>query len=374
MPLRCNYPFILQFRVKPDSFITRHSSLSQRDKLETIDTFVKNLDSESQANKGKMATLNDQARLNAEQLRQIESTIEDTMADVVRRLASTQTVVRDMEQNIVTRITMVDDSITWGHLDTQAKLEELTKKIEQLSAASTLTTKIFQEAEPQRSQLRDETCAFPAERTRRRPTRSFARRICSCKNRRPVRTTVEYKYWNFRLAIDQQRFPEHEPGCLLYRIDEKTTSKTEVVIPLEMACFSRRIILACVELTLGTGKPGIFVTLKNLVPQEYDPVFQEIHRLDWDMKSLKSDRDQDQKHAIARLFAIFERRILSLYRDRKSSPHNRTKWGESHATTFFANILCDGSYDISSMPSVFNAGMRLVRMLVDMSEETGKGL
>jgi hypothetical protein len=350
------------------------SSLSQRDKLETIDTFVKNLDSESQANKGEMATLNDQARLNAEQLRQMESTIKDTMADVLQRLASTQTVVRDVEQNIVTRITMVDDSIASGHLDTQAKLEELTKKIEQLSAASTLTARIFQEAKPQGSQLEDETCNFPAERTRRRPTRYPARGTCTCRSRKPVRTSIEYKYWHFRLAIDQHRFPEHETDCLLYRIDEKATSKTHVVIPLKMAWFSRRIILACVELALGTGKPGISVTLKNRVPQEHDPFYKEILGLELDVLRLSRDRYRDQKHAITQLFATFEQLTLTLYRDRKSSPHNRDERGQSHAMAFFQIILGDINDDIALIPSFFDAGMKFVHMLVDMSHETGEGL
>jgi hypothetical protein len=106
-----------------------------------IDIAIERLDNKSQAQEDGMTTLNDQLRCNGEKLRQIESTIGETLNDLAQRLASTQTVVRDIEHNVVTRITMVDESIASGHLVTQTKLEELTRKIEQLSAASELVSR-----------------------------------------------------------------------------------------------------------------------------------------------------------------------------------------------------------------------------------------
>jgi hypothetical protein len=251
--------------------------------------------------------------------------------DIAQRLASTQTVVRDMEQNVVTKITLVDDSIASGNLMTHAKLEELTRKVEQLSAASELTARMFRETVPQHSLPNYGATARPAERKRRKPSTHSPRTICTCTNRDAIQTSVNYKYWNFRLAIDQQRFPEHERDCPLYRIDALEISRTQVEIPLGMAWFSRRVILACVELALGTGKPGVSVTLKNIVPQEYDPFYGETRNLCMDFRFRPQKQHSWSKGAIMRRFEEYQHRILSLYKNRKSSPHNRDEEGDSHA-------------------------------------------
>jgi hypothetical protein len=234
---------------------------------------------------------------------------------------------------------------------------------------------MVREAVPRRPLPNHEASSQPAEQNRRRLTTNSAQSICTCRNRSPVRTSVNYKYWNFRLAIDQERFPDHEKGCPLYKINNKTTSRTQIDIPLKMASFSRCTILACVELVLGTGKPGVSVNLKNLVPAEKDPFYRILEDFDRNMLLLQWYPGVLGKHiTVESTFGEFKQEIVSLYRSRKSSPYYRNERGQSHATIFFNAAFIWRLRTGLLMPDFFNMSMKLFHMLVEMSDETGGDL
>lgn len=151
--------------------------------------------------------------------------------------------------------------------------------------------------------------------------------MCNC-HPAEESSTVSYAFnwWLLNFHFEQHIPFKHRRGCKYYGIHRKTPRVLRAEFPLMMWFFSARLTLASFDFTTGTSSSGISIRCKNVVPRSQSPVPGQIERLIKEI-AFGDSVDETQEH-----FDSFERAILSLYRDRESSPNDRTEQGESHLT------------------------------------------
>jgi hypothetical protein len=74
--------------------------------------------------------LSDQLHNNAEQLRLIQQAVRDALQDVLQYFNRAEFAIRDLENNVSGRLTMVDNNISSTNSATLGKLDELVQKID----------------------------------------------------------------------------------------------------------------------------------------------------------------------------------------------------------------------------------------------------
>lgn len=76
-----------------------------------------------------MQGLSDQLHNNAEELRLTQQAVTDALQDVLQYFNRAEFAIRDLENNVTGRLTMVDNNISSTNSATLGKLDELIQKI-----------------------------------------------------------------------------------------------------------------------------------------------------------------------------------------------------------------------------------------------------
>ncbi|KAF4432125.1 hypothetical protein F53441_13844 [Fusarium austroafricanum] len=157
---------------------------------------------------------------------------------------------------------------------------------------------------------------------------------CDCV-REPKPWKVSYTFWNAKFEYEQHSFGQHSRSCKYFGIDPPTIRNFKAQLPLRLNWLSTRVMLTCIEYSLGTGNPGLSVRYKNVVPIFDSPVLTEIRNLQMNVEE-RSTWMSSQK--IISAFAAAERAVLSLYRDGKASPSDRDEDGMCHVVLAYEVI------------------------------------
>ncbi len=160
-------------------------------------------------------------------------------------------------------------------------------------------------------------------------------RPCNC----PLNSgqeTYQYLVLGMEFRLNQELVRQHREGCTYYGIPRKQKRTLQAQFPIMFGQFLGRLNRACVEYAVGTSRPGISLRFRNIVPRNQSPIIQIFydqtdryhHRL---TKSLRNIHKVSPEEAFCRLKQV-ENAVLSLYREKKSSPWDLTEDGDSHET------------------------------------------
>lgn len=150
---------------------------------------------------------------------------------------------------------------------------------------------------------------------------------CTCKRQHEY-SKLSYRLWHAAFEYEQLDPGHHARGCRYFGIDQPTKRIAKAQLLFKLWSLSSRLFLTCIEYSLGTSTPGMSIRWKRIVPKSHSPVHNVLKDL---FKNLKIRSREVTANEISLKFAEAERAILSLYRDRESSPYDHDEDGNSHA-------------------------------------------
>ncbi|KAI1457538.1 hypothetical protein F4805DRAFT_428169 [Annulohypoxylon moriforme] len=332
------------------------STIEQETNVDTIKTVVENLRDASHTQDDEIQDVYSQIRVNTDQLQSLQSTATDILNKIESRLNRTEWSIKDLDEKVNMKLTMMQSNITLNQSVTADVLREMMEKFEAYSSDMARMNVHLSRIENQGSDERRDSPMGLKSSTNPAPsvphptanqgmmtkgtTLNTSRRYrrdpllsCSCTS---SSRSVAYSYVFCGMKFQfQQRLPrQHRQDCKFYGIDRKPDSTYEVQFPLKMGWFSMNMMRASIVLTTGNNSPGISVCLKNIVRWMDSPFCQEVEQFRiWLNNSIRIR----PKELIGRLDAL-ERKILGMYRDRKSSPVDRDENGKSHAMIFLQTV------------------------------------
>ncbi|KAH7165368.1 hypothetical protein EDB81DRAFT_779069 [Dactylonectria macrodidyma] len=327
------------------------SEAVHHDRIEHIGSTIETIQANSQAQNDGINTLHTRMERNLEQLRAMEDKITSAFREISQQLKQTEWVVRDLDQNITgklsliqtdTRATALSSQVTAEKLDqllqmTESNREWISRMAMQISHVQANPSPQPQghlnfqpkngSSSPLPSPISLDAASGLTELKRKAPSRGtlsiLAEVVCTCPLE-TVSSTLSYSMWNFKIQFEQQQPQKHRPECKFYGINPKTNRTVKGQFPLKMLWFSSRISLACFEISTGTSSPGISVRYNNIVPESCSPVYKEL-------QSLKTSvEDAESPTELIKLLQSTERTILTLYRDGKAAPNDRDERGRSN--------------------------------------------
>ncbi|KAF5227261.1 hypothetical protein FAUST_11893, partial [Fusarium austroamericanum] len=151
---------------------------------------------------------------------------------------------------------------------------------------------------------------------------------------------------------------QHHRGCELFGIHRNKKRKVWARFPLRVAWLSARMTFACIEYTSGTRTPGHLVRYKNIVHSDHSPVIQAFEEIIyWDIQSMPGTRIvQEMEEMGRRIMSMYREGTASPYdRNEIDASHAAEKLGiflESSTVTFAdltAASICK-SLDKASIP------------------------
>ncbi len=133
--------------------------------------------------------------------------------------------------------------------------------------------------------------------------------------------------------LNQELVRHHREGCIYHGIPRKKKRMTQAQFPIMFGQFLGRLNRAFVEYTVGTSRPGISLRFTNIVPRDQSPLLQTLYdpTHEHERGSLLLIHYMPLEKAFCRL-KEFEKNVLSLYQEGKSSPWDLTEDGDSHET------------------------------------------
>ncbi|SCO06250.1 unnamed protein product [Fusarium fujikuroi] len=214
---------------------------------------------------------------------------------------------------------------------------------------------------------------------RTRDSKQFAKNPpgCTCKRQHKY-STFSYRFWHATFEYKQHSHGKHGRGCKYFGIDQPTNRIAKSKIPLKLGFLSSRLFLTCIEYSLGTATPGMFIRYKSIVPGSHSPVYDVLNELS---EFLERRLTRATENEISLRFAEAERAILCLYRDGESSPYDQDEDGNSHALVALdrtleaipIRMLLGESVAQSILESLSLSAKRLTETLVSAAgDENGK--
>jgi hypothetical protein len=146
---------------------------------------------------------------------------------------------------------------------------------------------------------------------------------CNCA-KEPRSSSFLFAFGNVKFRFDQECPWQHNRCCKFYGIARKTKRNIKAQFPVNLAWLSGRLIIACIDFKIGTSSPGVSVRYRNVVPMSRSPVFKELMTLSYRIRQSRCNTE------IIRGIESSERAILSLYKEKKTSPSDRDERGRSH--------------------------------------------
>ncbi len=133
--------------------------------------------------------------------------------------------------------------------------------------------------------------------------------------------------------LNQELVRQHREGCIYHGIPRKKKRTIQAQFPIMFGQFLGRLNRAFVEYTVGTSRPGISLRFTNIVPRDQSPLLQTLYdpTHEHERGSLLLIHYMPLEKAFCRL-KEFEKNVLSLYQEGKSSPWDLTEDGDSHET------------------------------------------
>ncbi|KAF5635118.1 uncharacterized protein FTJAE_6501 [Fusarium tjaetaba] len=141
---------------------------------------------------------------------------------------------------------------------------------------------------------------------------------CTCERQQEY-STLSYRFWHATFEIDQP-----------------TKRIARAQFPFKLGAISSRLFLACIEYSLGTATPGISIRYRSIVPRSRSPVYDVTQEL---YKQIVGRSKGVTANEISLRFTEAERTILSLYRDRQTSPYDQDEDGRTHALLVYEKTL-----------------------------------
>ncbi|KAF4982590.1 hypothetical protein FZEAL_1822 [Fusarium zealandicum] len=382
------------------------TDIAQTHKIDTIGSAIQGLETETKVQDGRMQMLNTQMQENLKQIHLAEQSVTDCLKEIQERLVRVEWDIQDLGQNVSGRLTMIESNTQSVVSNSSITVEMLTTLTDKMDAQSTLVEKlvwpcpssIVPDYVPLNASIKglgisrseshgthrlssrnnlqyydnDEEqllsgpsvnlSAMPFNPRRAASTVPKARRPrCSC-----TRPTQSYKFsfsfWHVNFQFEQHVPGKHNRGCKFYGIDDSVERSIKAQLPLKVAWFSNRITLACIEHMMGTSSPGISVRYKNVVPWSHCPIMKAWQEL-FPFTSRNGGQLGPSKQLAPNL-QRFERTVLSLYRDGKSSPHDLDEYGDNHIWLInsyigYSRLLRDRS-DVATIISLFQTLMQIV--------------
>ncbi|KAF5540053.1 hypothetical protein FNAPI_10593 [Fusarium napiforme] len=193
---------------------------------------------------------------------------------------------------------------------------------------------------------------------------------CNCKRQHEY-STFSYRFWHATFKYEEHSPGRHARSCRYFGIDQPTKRIAKAQLPLKLWSLSSRILLTSIEYSLGTATPGISVRYKSIVPKCHSPVYQVLKELFYHIGSPSTYLTATE---ISLGFSEAERAILSLYRDRESSPYDQDEDGKTHALLVLENtytIFDELSYNNVAqftVESLFLSVKRLIATLVSTAD------
>lgn len=150
---------------------------------------------------------------------------------------------------------------------------------------------------------------------------------CTCKRQHKV-SALSYRLWHATFEYEQHSPGQHTRGCRYFGIEHPMKRIAKAQLPFKLWYLSSRLFLTCIEYSLGTVTPGMTIRYKSIVPKSNSPVCDALEELFFHIYERSTLVTANE---ISLRFVEAERTILSLYRDRKSSPYDKDENGKSHA-------------------------------------------
>lgn len=165
--------------------------------------------------------------------------------------------------------------------------------------------------------------------TRTRSLKQFASSPpgCTCKRQHKY-SALSYRLWHATFEYKQHSPGQHARSCRYFGINKPTKTIARAQLPFKLWVLSSRLFLICIEYSFGTATPGMSIRYKSMVPRSHSLVYDVLDELSEYVKRLPTRSTADE---ISLRFAEAERAIISLYRDRESSPYDLDEYGKSHA-------------------------------------------
>lgn len=201
---------------------------------------------------------------------------------------------------------------------------------------------------------------------------------CTCKRQHKV-SALSYRVWHATFEYEQDSPGQHTRGCRYFGINQPTKRIAKAQLPFTLWYLSSRLSFTCIEYCLGTATPGMSIRYKSIVPKSHSPVYDVLIELCVYMETRLTRATANE---ISLRFVEAERAILSLYRDRESSPYDQDEDGNSHTLLAFEKTfmliklsqgLPYGSIAQSTLESMASSVKRLIETLVCAAgSENGK--
>ncbi|OTA97254.1 hypothetical protein M434DRAFT_294031 [Hypoxylon sp. CO27-5] len=365
--------------------------------LDAIRNAVEDLQDASHLQSDRTTDLHTQIQENSDQLRSLRQIITDALGNIEQRLAQAEWNIRDLDQNISGKFTLIQNDIASNSIlsaetvtrlvnaldKANSKLDaqstniasmsvQISQMTEQTSGKREYSRMILQSSPPPSSSLlrRTSDCSPSAKTalstvTTTRHKAMFP--VCGCQ----LKTRSESYLYNFRAVkfkLDRHIPPEHRQGCKFHGIKPKAERTAEAQFPIKMIWFFGRIIQISVAHTTGSGHPGISVCFKNIVPERYSPVCREIDGL---IDCIRENKIGCEKVALR--IKSCEHTVLSMYKERKASPTDRDEMGRNHAMILIYEIGWMGAIKkIITDELILTAFMQLLHTLVEIGQTDGE--
>ncbi|OTA58359.1 hypothetical protein K449DRAFT_467338 [Hypoxylon sp. EC38] len=365
--------------------------------LDAIRNAVEDLQDASHLQSDRTTDLHTRIQENSDQLRSLRQIITDALGNIEQRLAQAEWNIRDLDQNISGKFTLIQNDIASNSIlsaetvtrlvnaldKANSKLDaqstniasmsvQISQMTEQTSGKREYSRMILQSSPPPSSSLlrRTSDCS-PSAKTALSTVTATGHKamfpVCGCQ----LKTRSESYLYNFRVVkfkLDQHIPPDHRQGCKFHGIKPKAERTAEAQFPIKMIWFFGRIIQISVACTTGSGHPGISVRFKNIVPERYSPVCREINGLMNYIREYKIECDK-----VALRIKSCEHTVLSMYKERKASPTDRDEMGRNHAMFLIYEIGCMGAINkIVTDELILTAFMQLLHTLVEIGQTDGE--
>ncbi|KAI2473112.1 hypothetical protein F4781DRAFT_381920 [Annulohypoxylon bovei var. microspora] len=369
------------------SITSMKSRAEQETSIDTIKNDIESLRDASHIHNHGVRDVYSQIRDNADHIQSLRNNTTDILDAIEHRLDRTEWSVKDLDQNMDTKLTLMQTNITSNMLtvDTFTKLmNEYRSEIAGIARMNVQVSQIANQSSNggKHSPMGSKSSSPPSNctlgpavnhgtMTREAAPRTVANRkkvsppICNC----PLTSSSATSSYTFYGVIFQfnHRIPStHHQNCKFYGINQKAERTTEVQFPFKMGWLFANITRACIVYQTGNNHPGISVRFKNIVQRKDSPVHQEIETLhEWIILNRRNNIQCDE--LLSRING-FERAVLSMYKEGKASPGDRDEWGTTHVSNFIQEILTASLSRVLCYDLVTTALVDLIRTLTGFAQ------
>ncbi|KAI0387470.1 hypothetical protein F5Y04DRAFT_286605 [Hypomontagnella monticulosa] len=365
--------------------ITKSGAENDR-KIDAVRSTLVSIQDESRDHREGLESLQLQVRENSDQIKSLQILATSTLNDIEQRLSETEWSVKDLDQSVSGKLTLIQSGIASSNIVTVETLTRLLHEVDykfndKLNEQSADIARMnLQLSQIIKNYPEDETHDYSKSKPTRLHEKSNLRiprkaatlmvttttsrvksMACNCPSKRRS-VTYSYTFWGVTFQFEQEIPAKHRRDCRFYSIDRETKRIAFIEFPFKMWWFLARIIRACVIYTTGNSSPGISIYFRNIVPYEHSAVFKELQQIGkWVKYQPRSSLEINSR------LESYGRTVLSLYRDGKASPNDLDECGRNHAMMLVGLMTKTQIIEaVASDTSVLATALQLLQTFVEI--------